>query len=140
MSLLTGAIGLGVALAEAAEYVIDGDNVNKLLDAYQLDAHMLPGQVFEIVEKKLVKTLMDDIDKAGSQTVRFLNLEAIPSGSHRAFFYAICGGLSELIDFLIDKKITVTGTVRDARVLPWNLVSKIDRDFKGVPITRTAST
>lgn len=126
-------------MAEAAEYVIDGDDVNKLLDAYQLDAHMLVGQVFDIIEKKLIKTLMDDIDKARSQTIRFVNLEAIPSGPHGAFFHAICGGLSELIDSLIGKKITVTGTIRDARVLPWNLVSKIDKNFKGVAATRATT-
>jgi hypothetical protein len=125
-------------LAEASEYLIDGDNVNKLLDAYQLDAHMLPGQVFDIIEKKLIKTLMDDIDKTKPQTIRFVNLEAIPSGPHGTFFHAICGGLSELIDLLTNKKITVSGTIRDPRVLPWNLVSKIDRDFKGVAPTRTA--
>jgi hypothetical protein len=139
-SLLIGTVGLGVALAEASEYVIDGDNVNKLLDAYQLDAHMLPGQVFDIIEKKLIKTLMDDIDKARPQTIRFVNLEAIPSGPHGAFFHAICGGLSELIELLINKKIAVTGTIRNPRVLPWNLVSKIDRDFKGVAATGTATT
>jgi hypothetical protein len=126
-------------LAEASEYVIDGDNVNKLLDAYELDAHMLPGQVFDIIEKKLIKTLMEDIDKTKPQTIRFVNLEAIPSGPYGTFFHAICGGLSELVDLLINKKITVSGTIRDPRVLPLNLVSKIDRDFKGVAPTRTAT-
>ena len=139
-SLLIEAVGLGVALAEISEYVIDGDNINKLLDAYQLDAHMLLGQVFDIIEKKLIKALMDEIDKARPQTIRFVNLEAIPSGPHGAFSHAICGGLSELIDLLISKKITVTGTILDSRVLPWNLVSKIDRDFKGVAAARIATT
>jgi len=139
-SLLIEAVGLGVALAEVSEYVIDGDNINKLLDAYQLDAHMLLGQVFDIIEKKLIKALMDEIDKARPQTIRFVNLEAIPSGPHGAFSHAICGGLSELIDLLISKKITVTGTILDSRVLPWNLVSKIDRDFKGVAAARIATT
>ena len=131
---------MDVAVIEASEYVIDGDNVNKLLDGYELDAHMLPGQVFDIIQKKLIKALMDDIDKARPQTIRFVNLEAIPSGPHGTFFHAICGGLSELVDLLINRKITVTGTIRNPRVLPWNLVSKIDRDFKGVSATGTATT
>ena len=126
-------------MAEASEYVIDGDNVNRLLDAYQLDPRMLPGQVFEIMEKKIIKTLMDDIDKARPQTIRFVNLEAIPSGPHGAFFYAICGGLSELIDLLNNKKITATATIRDPHVLPWNLVSKIDKNFKGAMSPRTTT-
>ena len=113
------------------EYVVDGSALNKLLDVYQLDIRMLPGQVFDIVEKKLVKILLDEIESAKAQTVRFVNLEAIPSGPHRDFSYAICGGLSELIDSLVEKKILVTGTIGDASGLPWNLMSRIDKNFKG---------
>ena len=111
--------------------MVDGSALNKLLDAYQLDIRMLPGQVFDIVEKKLVKILLDEIENAKAQTVRFVNLEAIPSGPYRDFSYAICGGLTELIDSLVEKKITVTGTINDANSLPWNLISRIDKSFKG---------
>lgn len=93
---------------------------------------MLPGQVFEIIAKKLIKSLMDEVEKAKAQTVRFINLESIASGPHKSFSYAICGGLAELIDSLIDKKIAVSGTIRDPLVLPWNLVSRLDKDFKGL--------
>ena len=111
--------------------MVDGSALNRLLDAYQLDIRMLPGQVFDIVEKKLVKILLDEIESAKAQTVRFVNLEAIPSGPHGDFSYAICGGLTELIDSLVEKKITVTGTINDANSLPWNLISRIDKTFTG---------
>lgn len=113
------------------EYVIDGNVLNKLLDTYQLDTRMLAGQVFDIVEKKLIKRLLDEIESVKAQTVRFVNLEAVPSGPHRDFSHAICGGLAELIDSLVEKKIVVTGTIGDASGLPWNLTSRIDKNFKG---------
>jgi len=113
--------------------VVDGNALNRLLDAYQLDSRMLPGQVFDIVEKKLIKGLLDEIENAKAQTVRFVNLEAVPSGPHRDFSHAICGGLAELIDSLVEKKIVVTGTIGDASDLPWNLTSRIDKNFKGYP-------
>jgi hypothetical protein len=113
------------------EYVVDGNALNKLLDDYQLDKRMLPGQVFDIVEKKLIKALLGEIESTKAQTVRFVNLEAIPSGPHRDFLHAICGGLAELIDSLVNKKIIVTGTIGDASRLPWNLRSRIDKNFKG---------
>jgi hypothetical protein len=113
------------------EYVVDGNALNKLLDDYQLDTRMLPGQVFDIVEKKLIKALLDEIESTKAQTVRFVNLEAIPSGPHRGFSHAICGGLAELIDSLVDKNIVVTGAISDANSLPWNLTSRIDKSFKG---------
>lgn len=118
-------------MSAAAEYVIDGDVLSKLLESYELDRRMLPGQVFDIVEKKLVKGLLDELDRVKPQTVRFVNLEAIPSGPHRDFSHAICGGLAELIDSLVEKKIAVTGTIRDANGLPWNLISRIDKKFRG---------
>ncbi len=111
--------------------MVDGNALNKLLDTYQLDTRMLPGQVFDIVEKKLIKGLLDEIESVKAQTVRFVNLEAIPSGPHRDFLHAICGGLAELIDSLVEKKIVVTGTISDANSLPWNLTSRIDKNFKG---------
>ena len=118
-------------MSAAAEYVIDGNELSKLLESYQLDTRMLPGQVFDIVEKKLFKGLLDEIDRVKPQTVRFVNLEAIPSGPHRDFSHAICGGLAELIDSLVEKKIAVTGTIRNANGLPWNLIFRIDKKFKG---------
>ena len=94
---------------------------------------MMPGQVFEAVEKKFIKGVLDEIEKAKPQTVRFVNLEAIASGPHKDYLYAICGGLRVLIDTLSAKNIAVTGTILDPWVLPWNLVAKIDGNFKGLP-------
>jgi hypothetical protein len=113
------------------EHVIDGNALNKLLESYQIDTRMLPGQVFDIVEKKLIKGLMDEIDRIKPHTVRFVNLEAIPSGPHKDFSHAICGGLAELMDSLVEKKILVTGTIRDSNGLPWNLIFRIDKSFRG---------
>jgi hypothetical protein len=122
-------------MAASSEYVIDCGKLSDILETYQLNAQMLPGQVFDIIEKKLIKGIMDEIDKAKPQAVRFVNVEAIPSGPQRDFTYAICGGLSELIDSLAQKKIAVTGTITDPRSLPWNLISRIDKNFKGfVPL------
>jgi hypothetical protein len=120
-----------IVMTAAEEYVIDGNTLNKLLESYQLDTRMLPGQVFDIVEKKLVKGVLDEVDRVKPQTVRFVNLEAIPSGPHGDFSHAICGGLAELIDSLVEKKIPVTGTIRDANGLPWNLIFRIDKSFRG---------
>lgn len=92
---------------------------------------MLPGQVFDIIEKKLIKSLADEIDKAKPQTVRLLNLEAIASGPHKDFLYAICGGLVELVDSLVEKGIVVSGTVDDSQILPWNLACRLDKQSKG---------
>lgn len=117
-------------MAATGEYVIDGNAVNRLLDSYQLDLRMLPGQVFDIVEKKLIKGLADEIDKAKSQTVTFVDLEAILSGPYKDFAYAICGGLAQLIDSLVMKKTTVNGTIQAPEDLPWNLTSRLDKNFK----------
>jgi hypothetical protein len=118
-------------MAADSEYVVDCDKVNEMLRAYNLNPQMLPGQVFDIMEKKLVKAMLDEIEKAKPQTVRFVNVEAIPSGPQRHFTAAICGGLSEMIDTLVQKNIVVTGTIGDPQGLPWNLVSRIDKSFKG---------
>ena len=128
-------------MSSPAEYVIDGNAVNKLLEPYNLETfqptsqlhQMLPGQVFDAIEKKFVKGLMDEIDKSKSQMVRFVNLEAIATGPHRDYLYAICGGLRVLIDALSAKGIAVTGTVQTPYAFPWNFVSKIDPNFKGLP-------
>ena len=113
------------------EFVIDGEQVNKLLEAYQLRHEMLPGQVFDIVEKRFVKSLADEIDKARPQTVRFVNTDAIATGPHKDFMYAICGGLAELIDSLASRGVAVSGTALDLHILPWNFLSRINKDFKG---------
>src|SRR5208283_5170054 len=133
--------GVCLRLSESPEYVIDGNVVNKLLDPYNLEAslptsqlhHMLPGQVFDAIEKKFIKALLDEIDKSKPQTVRFVNLEAIASGPHKDYLYAICGGLEVLIDTLSTKNVQVTGTIQNPLALPWSLVAKIDKNFKGIP-------
>ena len=93
---------------------------------------MMPGQVFEIIEKKFIKGLVDEIEKAKPQAVRFVNLEALASGPYKDYLYAICGGLRILIDTLNAKNIPVVGTIENPSVLPWDLVSKIDKNFKGL--------
>jgi len=130
-----------VKMSLSKEYVIDGNVVNKLLEPYNLETpvptaqlhHMLPSQVFDLMEKKFIKTIMDEIDKTKPQTVRFVNLEAIATGPHKDYLYPICGGLSQLISLLVAKKITITGTIQDPFSLPWDLVAKIDKNFKGLP-------
>jgi hypothetical protein len=132
---------LGQNLATSAEYVVDGNTVNKLLESYNLEAfqpmsqlhHMLPGQVFDVIEKKFIKGLLDEIDKSKAQTVRFVDLEAIASGPHKDYLYAISGGLEEMIVALAAKNVQVTGTIQNPLVLPWSLVAKIDKTFKGLP-------
>ena len=128
-------------LSDSQEYVVDGNALNKLLEPYNLEAyqptselhHMLTGQVFDTIEKKLVKGLLDEIEKAKPQTVRFVNLEALASGAHKDYLSAICGGLVVLIDTLATKNIQVTGTIQNPWALPWHLVAKLDKNFKGLP-------
>lgn len=128
-------------MAASSEYVIDGNAVNKLLEPYNLEAfqptsqlhHMLPGQVFDLIEKKFLKGLLDEIEKSKPQTVRFVNLEAIASGPHKDYLYAICGGFEVMIATLAAKNVQVTGTIQNPMVLPWSLVAKIDKNFKGLP-------
>jgi hypothetical protein len=128
-------------MSSASEYVIDGNALNKLLEPYNLEAvqptsqlhHMLPGQVFELLEKKFIKGLLDEIEKAKPEAVRFVNLEAIASGPHKDYLYAICGGLQVLIDTVSAKGIHVTGTIQNPFALPWSLAHKIDKNFKGLP-------
>jgi hypothetical protein len=128
-------------MSATSEYVIDGNAVNKMLEPYNLEAiqptselhHMLPGQVFELLEKKFIKGLLDEIEKAKPQAIRFVNLEAIASGPHKDYLYAICGGLRVLIDTVSAKGIEVTGTIQNPCAIPWSLAHKIDKDFKGLP-------
>lgn len=130
-----------MAMSESQEYVVDGNVLNKLLEPYNLEAyqptselhHMLSGQAFDAIEKKLVKGLMDEIEKVKPQTVRFVNLEALASGPHKDYLYPICGGLADLIANLTAKNIQVTGTVQNPWTLPWHLVARLDKNFKGLP-------
>ncbi len=135
-------------LSGSLEYLVDGNSLNKLLEPYNLEAyqptgelhHMLTGQVFDTIEKKVVKGLLDEIEKAKPQAVRFVNLEALASGPHREYLSAICGGLVVLIDTLVARKVQVTGTVQDPWVLPWHLVAKLDKNFKGLPAPGETAT
>jgi len=128
-------------MSASSEYVIDGNAVNKLLDPFNFEAiqptaqlhHLLPGQVYDIIEKKFIKNLVGEIEKSKAQTVKFVNLEAIATGTHKDYLHPICAGLRILIDSLVAKKITVTGTVQDPFSLPWDLVAKLDENFKGLP-------
>ena len=128
-------------MSGAAEFVIDGNEINKQLEPFQLEAyqptsqlhHMLPGQVFDIVEKKLIKGLLEQIEKAKPSSVKFVNLEAIATGPHKEYVHPICGGLRVLIDTLNAKSIPVTGVIENPWILPWTLVAKINPNFKGLP-------
>jgi len=119
------------------EYIIDGNALNKLLDPFNFEAplptsqlhHMLPGQAFDIVQKKFIKTITDEIQKSNPQTVRFINLEALASGPHKDYLYPICAGLVELIDSLAAKNINITGSIQNPEILPWNIIARIDHDF-----------
>jgi len=130
-----------LGLSQTSEYIIDGNVVNKQLEPYNLEAHqptspfhqMLPSQVFEVIQKKFIKGVIDEIEKANPKVVRFVNLEAIATGPHRDYLYAICGGFRVLVDSLHAKGIEVAGTVQNPWILPWTLVSKIDKNFKGLP-------
>jgi len=128
-------------MSESTEYIIDGNIVNKLLDPFNFEAlqptaqlhHLLPGQVYDIIEKKFVKNLADEIEKSNAQTVKFVNLEAIATGTHKDYLHPVCAGLRVLIDSLTAKKIIVTGTIHDPFSLPWDLVARLDPNFKGLP-------
>jgi len=128
-------------MSTSNEYVIDGNVVNRLLDPFNFEAiqptaqlhHMLPGQVFDTIEKKFIKNLADEIEKSKAVSVKFVNLEAIATGPHGSYLQPICAGLGILIDFLVAKKITVTGTIQNPFSLPWDLVARLDPTFKGLP-------
>jgi hypothetical protein len=128
-------------MAAAQEYVIDGNEFNKKLDPLNLEAYqptgelhqMLTGQVFDTLEKKVIKGILDEIEKAKPQTVRFVNLEALALGPHKEYIHPICGSLAALIGALTAKGIQVTGTIQQPFLLPWHLVAKLDKNFKGLP-------
>jgi hypothetical protein len=143
------------------EFVIDGNEINKQLEDLKMEAysptlelhHQLMGQVFEDIEKKFLKGLADQIVKSNPDVVRVVNLEAIATGPHKDYLSPICGGLAELIDALrgdvpvpfwpnfikLQKKITVTGAIQNPWVLPWHIVAKLDRDFKGLQQSAAAA-
>jgi hypothetical protein len=128
-------------MAGMQEYVIDGNEFNKKLDPLNLEAYqptgelhqMLMSQVFELLEKKLIKGMMDEIEKAKPQAVRFVNLEAIATGPHKEYVHPICAALVVLIDQLKEKGIPFTEVIQQPFLLPWNLVHKLDKAFKGLP-------
>ena len=131
---------LAFDMSATQDYVIDGQALNKLLEPYNLEAyqptmelhHLLASQVFEIMEKKVVKGILDEIDKTKPQAVRFVNLEALASGPHKDYVEPICAGLAALAGALKAKGIEFSGTIQNPWVLPWHLVAKLDKDFKGL--------
>lgn len=144
------------------EFVIDGNEINKQLEALKIEAysptlelhHQLTGQVFEDIEKKFLKDLVDQIVKANPDTINMINLEAIATGPHKEYLHPICGGLAELIDTLrgdipvplwpnfikIEKKFAVTGIIQNPWILPWHIVAKLDKNFKGLQSQEPASS
>ena len=134
-------LGAATVLSTTQEYVIDGNDLNKKLEPLNLEAYqptgelhqMLTGQVFDTVEKKVIKGMADEIEKTKPQTVRFVNLEALATGPHREYINPICGCLAVLIENLTAKGVQVSGTIQNPMLLPWHLVAKLDKNFKGLP-------
>ena len=128
-------------MSATSEFVIDGNAINKQLEPYNFESyqptsqlhHMLPSQVFDVIEKKFLKDLLAQIDNAKPQSVKFVNLEALATGPHKDYLYAIAGGLGTLIDTLTSKSIQVSAEIQNPIALPWNLVAKLDKNFKGLP-------
>ena len=128
-------------MSAASEFVIDGNAINKQLEPYNFESyqptsqlhHMLPSQVYDAIEKKFLKELLAQIDNAKPQSVKFVNLEALATGPHKDYLYAIAGGLGTLIDTLTSKSIQVSAEIQNPMTLPWNLVAKLDKSFKGLP-------
>jgi hypothetical protein len=128
-------------MASVQEYVIDGNEVNKKLEPLNLEAfqptgelhQMLTGQVFDTVEKKVIKPMLDEIEKAKPQTVKFVNLEAIASGPHKEYVNPICGAIAGLVAALESKGIQTAAIIQQPFLLPWHLVAKLDKNFKGLP-------
>lgn len=121
--------------------MIDGNEFNKKLDPLNLEApqptgelhQMLMSQVFEAVEKKVTKPMIDEIEKAKPSTVRFVNLEALATGPHKEYVNPICASLAAMIQALNAKGMQVTGTIQQPFLLPWHLVAQLDKAFKGLP-------
>jgi hypothetical protein len=128
-------------MSTSQEHVIDGEALNKLLDTYNLEAHqptmemhrLLASQVFEIMEKKVNKGILDEIDKTKPQSVKFVNLEALATGPHKDYLEPISAGIAALIVTLQTKGIQCVGTIQSPWTLPWHLVARLDKNFKGLP-------
>ena len=125
-----------------------------MLDAYRFEAysptlemhHELMGQAFEVGEKQFIKALVDQITKAQPDIITFVNLEAIATGPHKEYLAPISGALAELVQALegapplplwpnfikLERKYRVTGTITNPWILPWHIVAKIDKNFKGL--------
>jgi hypothetical protein len=133
--------GVARVMSTMQEYVIDGNDLNKRLESLNLESYqptgqlhqMLTGQVFDMVEKKVIKVIADEIEKVKPQTVRFVNLETLASGPHKDYLEPICGCLAVLIESLTAKGIQVAGIIQNPMFLPWHLVAKLDKTFKGLP-------
>lgn len=128
-------------MAAVQEYVIDGNEFNKKLDPLNLEAYqptgelheMLMSQVFELLEKKVIKGILDEIEKTKPQAVRFTNLEALATGPHKEYLNPICASLAAMIESLATKEVKVMGSIEQPFLLPWHLVAKLDKNFKGLP-------
>lgn len=133
--------GSDTTVSSPGEFVIDGNNLNKMLEPYNFESyqptsqlhHMLPSQVSDMLEKKAVKDILAQIDTAKPQSVKFVNLEALATGPHKDYLYAIAGSLVTLIDSLTVKNIQISAIIQNPLTLPWYLVAKLDKNFKGIP-------
>ena len=141
-------------MSASNEFVIDGNEINKQLETLKIEAysptlelhHQLMGQVFEDIEKKFLKSLVDQIVKVNPDVINVINLEAIATGPHKEYLNPICGGLAELIDALrgdipvplwpnfikFEKKFAATGAIQNPWILPWHIIAKLDKNFKGL--------
>jgi hypothetical protein len=128
-------------MSTTSEYVIDGNEFNKKLDPLNLEAfqptgelhQMLTGQAYDTIEKKIMKPMLDEIEKVKPQAVRFVNLEALATGPHKEYINPIGGCLAAFIGSLTSKGIQVSGTIQQPFLFPWHLVAKLDKTFKGLP-------
>jgi hypothetical protein len=131
-------------MSSPSEFVIDGNALNKMFDPYNFESyqptsqlhHMLPSQVFDTIEKKVLKDLLAQIENAKPQSVRFVNLEAIATGPHKDYLYAIAGSLCNLIESLTAKSMEVSAVIQNPLTLPWNLVARLDKTFQTSPPPR----
>lgn len=133
--------GSDATMSSPDEFVIDGNNLNKMLEPYNFESyqptsqlhHMLPSQVSDLLEKKAMKEILTQIDNAKPQSIKFVNLEALATGPHKDYVYAIAGSLVTLIDSLTAKNIPINAIFLNPLALPWYLLAKLDKNFKGPP-------
>ena len=104
-----------------------------LLESSELPRGAVAARAVRADAVKTLRLLADEIEKTKPQTVRFVNLEALATGPHKAYLYPICGCLAALIENLKAKGVQVTGTIENPMLLPWHLVAKLDANFKGLP-------